>query len=197
MLSLIKKKVSDNLAPSTLASSLRSTRGARLQSSGSLSLEKSAGAVRALALFEYGPGDVRLIGGCADGGLRAWSTNTGALTSQARAYESGVSALALSRDGRNLHSASASGQVTTRDGASGTILAEYEGPDGTPVRCLCALDGGQVVGGDDAGRVFVWADCEPYPAWRFSSQDAGETSSTTTSGKKNSASVISQLVFRL
>ena len=187
MLSLIKKKVSDNLAPSTLASSLRSTRGARLQSSGSLSLEKSAGAVRALALFEYGPGDVRLIGGCADGGLRAWSTNTGALTSQARAYESGVSALALSRDGRNLHSASASGQVTTRDGASGTILAEYEGPDGTPVRCLCALDGGQVVGGDDAGRVFVWADCEPYPAWRFSSQDAGETSSTATSGKKNSA----------
>ena len=187
MLSLIKKKVSDNLAPSTIASSLRSTRGARLQSSGSLSLEKSAGAVRALVLFEYGPGDVRLIGGCADGGLRAWSTNTGALTSQARAYESGVSALALSRDGRNLHSASASGQVTTRDGASGTILAEYEGPDGTPVRCLCALDGGQVVGGDDAGRVFVWADCEPYPAWRFSSQDAGETSSTATSGKKNSA----------
>ena len=187
MLSLIKKKVSDNLAPPTIASSLRSTRGARLQSSGSLSLEKSAGAVRALVLFEYGPGDVRLIGGCADGGLRAWSTNTGALTSQARAYESGVSALALSRDGRNLHSASASGQVTTRDGASGTILAEYEGPDGTPVRCLCALDGGQVVGGDDAGRVFVWADCEPYPAWRFSSQDAGETSSTATSGKKNSA----------
>ena len=187
MLSLIKKKVSDNLAPSTLASSLRSTRGARLQSSGSLSLEKSAGAVRALVLFEYGPGDVRLIGGCADGGLRAWSTNTGALTSQARAYESGVSALALSRDGRNLHSASASGQVTTRDGETGTILAEYEGPDGTPVRCLCALDGGQVVGGDDAGRVFVWADCEPYPAWRFSSQDAGETSSTATSGKKNSA----------
>ena len=187
MLSLIKKKVSDNLAPSTIASSLRSTRGARLQSSGSLSLEKSAGAVRALVLFEYGPGDVRLIGGCADGGLRAWSTNTGALTSQARAYESGVSALALSRDGRNLHSASASGQVTTRDGEKGTILAEYEGPDGTPVRCLCALDGGQVVGGDDAGRVFVWADCEPYPAWRFSSQDAGETSSTTTSGKKNSA----------
>ena len=158
MLSLIKKKVSDNLAPSTIASSLRSTRGARLQSSGSLSLEKSAGAVRALVLFEYGPGDVRLIGGCADGGLRAWSTNTGALTSQARAYESGVSALALSRDGRNLHSASASGQVTTRDGETGTILAEYEGPDGTPVRCLCALDGGQVVGGDDAGRVFVWAD---------------------------------------
>jgi len=187
MLSLIKKKVSDNLAPSTIASSLRSTRGARLQSSGSLSLEKSAGAVRALVLFEYGPGDVRLIGGCADGGLRAWSTNTGALTSQARAYESGVSALALSRDGRNLHSASASGQVTTRDGETGTILAEYEGPDGTPVRCLCALDGGQVVGGDDAGRVFVWADCEPYPAWRFSSQDAGETSSTATSGKKNSA----------
>tara|TARA_B100000683_G_scaffold165451_1_gene159350 strand:+ start:52344 stop:56159 length:3816 start_codon:yes stop_codon:yes gene_type:complete len=187
MLSLIKKRVSDNLAPSTIASSLRSTRGARLQSSGSLSLEKSAGAVRALVLFEYGPGDVRLIGGCADGGLRAWSTNTGALTSQARAYESGVSALALSRDGRNLHSASASGQVTTRDGETGTILAEYEGPDGTPVRCLCALDGGQVVGGDDAGRVFVWADCEPYPAWRFSSQDAGETSSTATSGKKNSA----------
>ncbi len=187
MLSLIKKKVSDNLAPSTIASSLRSTRGARLQSSGSLSLEKSAGAVRALVLFEYGPGDVRLIGGCADGGLRAWSTNTGALTSQARAYESGVSALALSRDGRNLHSASASGQVTTRDGETGTILAEYEGPDGTPVRCLCALDGGQVVGGDDAGRVFVWADCVPYPAWRFSSQDAGETSSTATSGKKNSA----------
>ena len=187
MLSLIKKKVSDNLAPSTIASSLRSTRGARLQSSGSLSLEKSAGAVRALALFECGPGDVRLIGGCADGGLRAWRTNTGALTSQARAYESGVSALALSRDGRNLHSASASGQVTTRDGETGTILAEYEGPDGTPVRCLCALDGGQVVGGDDAGRVFVWADCEPYPAWRFSSQDAGETSSTATSGKKNSA----------
>ena len=187
MLSLIKKKVSDNLAPSTIASSLRSTRGARLQSSGSLSLEKSAGAVRALVLFEYGPGDVRLIGACADGGLRAWSTNTGALTSQARAYESGVSALALSRDGRNLHSASASGQVTTRDGETGTILAEYEGPDGTPVRCLCALDGGQVVGGDDAGRVFVWADCEPYPAWRFSSQDAGETSSTATSGKKNSA----------
>ena len=187
MLSLIKKKVSDNLAPSTIASSLRSTRGARLQSSGSLSLEKSAGAVRALALFECGPGDVRLIGGCADGGLRAWSTNTGALTSQARAYETGVSALALSRDGRNLHSASASGQVTTRDGETGTILAEYEGPDGTPVRCLCALDGGQVVGGDDAGRVFVWADCEPYPAWRFSSQDAGETSSTATSGKKNSA----------
>ena len=123
----------------------------------------------------------------ADGGLRAWSTNTGALTSQARAYESGVSALALSRDGRNLHSASASGQVTTRDGETGTILAEYEGPDGTPVRCLCALDGGQVVGGDDAGRVFVWADCEPYPAWRFSSQDAGETSSTATSRKKNSA----------
>ena len=81
MLSLIKKKVSDNLAPSTIASSLRSTRGARLQSSGSLSLEKSAGAVRALVLFEYGPGDVRLIGGCADGGLRAWSTNTGALLS--------------------------------------------------------------------------------------------------------------------
>ena len=186
MLSLIKKKVSDNLVPSTIASSFRSTRGACLQSSGALSLDKSAGAVRALALFEYAPGDVRLIGGCADGGLRAWSTNTGALTSQVRAYETDVVALALSRDGRNLHSASASGQVTTRDGETGTILAEYEGPDGTPVRCLCVLEGGQVVGGDDAGRVFVWNEREAYPTWRFTTQDAGATS-TAASGKKNSA----------
>ena len=186
MLSLIKKKVSDNLVPSTIASSFRSTRGARLQSSGALSLDKSAGAVRALALFEYAPGDVRLIGGCADGSLRAWSTNTGALTSQVRAYETDVVALALSRDGRNLHSASASGQVTTRDGETGTILAEYEGPDGTPVRCLSVLEGGQVVGGDDAGRVFVWNEREAYPTWRFTTQDAGATP-TAASGKKNSA----------
>ena len=158
MLAHIAKTVSD-----TVQKTARARACERLKPSGTLALDKQTGAVRALGVV-----DERLLGACDDGGLRAWSTTSGALTSQARAHAGAVTAMVTSKDGTRVTSAGERGDAATRDARTGVVTMELEnGVDDVALRCLGVLTSGELVGGDDVGRIFVWEDGERFPIWRF------------------------------
>lgn len=174
MLAHIKKAVSDTV---THANASR-PRVERLKSTGTLALDASTGSVRALALLSLGPDDARLLGGHGDGSLRSWSTTSGVMESQAKAHDRviGVRALATDASGTRVLSAGGTGEVVSRDGASGRILVEHVGSEGfdasvSGVRCVCTLRGGEVVAGDDAGRVFMWEADSALPSWRWATPE--------------------------
>jgi chromosome segregation ATPase/WD40 repeat protein len=160
MLAHIAKTVSDTVQKTTRARACE-----RLKPSGTLALDKQTGAVRALGVV-----DERLLGACDDGGLRCWSTTSGALASQARAHAGAVTAMVTSKDGTRVTSASERGDAATRDARTGVVTMELEnGVDAVALWCLGMLTSGELVGGDDVGRIFVWEDGERFPIWRFAS----------------------------
>ena len=160
MLAHIAKTVSDTVQKTTRARACE-----RLKPSGTLALDKQTGAVRALGVV-----DERLLGACDDGGLRCWSTTSGALVSQARAHAGAVTAMVTSKDGTRVTSASERGDAATRDARTGVVTMELEnGVDAVALWCLGMLTSGELVGGDDVGRIFVWEDGERFPIWRFAS----------------------------
>ncbi|OUS47999.1 quinon protein alcohol dehydrogenase-like superfamily, partial [Ostreococcus tauri] len=127
-----------------------------------------------------GTEDPRLVGASSDGALRAWSTNTGALTSRVRAHEGEARALETSGTAGTgkmllISAGGKGGVVVARDAISGTIETEHTGLEGLDaelgeVRCVAALRDGRVVAGDDEGRVFVWEHKDTLPCWRWSTK---------------------------
>ena len=183
MLNLIKKTVTDRVSDAIAHASARrdvTARGVKLSSTGALHLEKTSGAVNALALVMRGTEDPRLVGASSDGALRAWSTNTGALTSRVRAHEGEARALETSGTAGTgkvllLSAGGKDGVVVARDAITGTIETEHTGLEGLDaelgeVRCVASLRDGRVVAGDDEGRVFVWEHNDTLPCWRWSTK---------------------------
>lgn len=63
-------------------------------------------------------------------------------------------------------SVSERGDAATRDARMGVVMMEFEnGVDVVVLWCFGMLMSGELVGGDDVGRIFVWEDGERFLIW--------------------------------
>ena len=175
MISLIKRTV----AHSSDGPGGRGGGGVRkLHSSGALTLEKTTGAVVDLCLLRRGGNGgttATIVSASTDGAMRVWNASTGGLMSQSPTDGEGTTRLAYANAGAALATSGTNGNVYVRDGASGAVTRRYTaGMDCVSALCVLGDAGdGEIVAGDDRGRMFAWTREDEYPHWRFG-DEAGE-----------------------
>lgn len=176
MISLIKRTVAHSSdGPGGRGGGVR-----KLHSSGALTLEKTTGAVVDLCLLRRGgnggtTATTTIVSASTDGTMRVWNASTGGLMSQSPTDGEGTTRLAYANAGAALATSGTNGNVYVRDGASGAVTRRYTaGMDCVSALCVLGDAGdGEIVAGDDRGRMFAWMREDEYPHWRFG-DEAGE-----------------------
>jgi len=175
MISLIKRTVAHSSSGPNARGDVR-----KLHSSGALTLEKTTGGVVDLCLLRSGGNGsggttTTIVSASTDGAMRVWNASTGGLMSQSPSDGEGTTRLAFANAGAALATSGTEGNVYVRDGASGAVTRRYTaGMDCVSALCVLGDAGdGEIVAGDDRGRMFAWTREDEYPHWQFG-DEAGE-----------------------
>lgn len=174
MISLIKRTVAHSSSDPNARGGVR-----KLHSSGALTLDKTTGGVVDLCLLRSGGNSggttTTIVSASTDGAMRVWNASTGGLMSQSPSDGEGTTRLAFANAGAALATGGTEGNVYVRDGASGAVTRRYTaGMDCVSALCVLGDAGdGEIVAGDDRGRMFAWTREDEYPHWRFG-DEAGE-----------------------